>query len=159
MQFDHIGIVAATLEQGRSTLESTLPIAGWTAEFADPVNGVYVQFCRDACGIVYEVVAPLGERSPVAGALASRHNVLNHVAYLVSDLGAVRQRIRQSGIVPVAPPKPAVAYDGRPIQFFVTPLRFIIELIEAPDHQHQFAPRFEPARAAATDPTGALATL
>jgi hypothetical protein len=29
-------------------------------------------------------------------------------------------------------PKPAVAYDGALVQFFVTPSRFVQELIEAP---------------------------
>lgn len=143
MRFDHIGIVAPTLEQGRMTLECCLPIAAWTTEFSDPVNGVFVQFCRDSSGTCYELVAPLGDRSPVAGALKARHNILNHVAYLVDDLAAAEARLRRGGAVPAGKPQPAVAYSGRPIQFFITPLRFIVEMIEAPNHQHAFMPHFE----------------
>lgn len=107
-------------------------------EFADPTNGVYVQFGRDTSGICYELVAPLGDDSPVAGALRARHNILNHVAYLIDDLSAGSAQMRRAGAVPVAPARPAVAYGGQRVQFFVSPLKMIIELVEAPEHRHQF---------------------
>ena len=48
-------------------------------------------------------------------------------------------------------PKPAIAYGGRRIQFFVTPMRFIVELIEAPYHRHEFAPEIFTASADEAD--------
>jgi methylmalonyl-CoA/ethylmalonyl-CoA epimerase len=140
MKFDHIGLVAPSLEQGREALQAILEIREWTADFADPVNKVHVQFGRDSSGICYELIAPLGDDAPIAKALSSGRNILNHVAYLVPDLAAARDRLRTAGAVPTAEPNPAIAYGGSRIQFFVTQLRFIIELIEAPGHQHQYMP-------------------
>jgi methylmalonyl-CoA/ethylmalonyl-CoA epimerase len=138
MKFDHIGIVAESLKCGRKGLTDCFLIQEWSAEFSDSVNGVCVQFGRDAAGVCYEVVAPLHQNSPVQSALSGKRNILNHVAYLVEDLAAEQARLRVVGVRPVAPAKPAVAYGGRRIQFFVSPMCFILELIEAYDHEHSF---------------------
>lgn len=136
--FDHIGVVVKTLEKGRRSLQQTLGIREWTVELEDPVNGVHVTFGRDPCGVVYELLAPLDAQSPVQGALQARKNLLNHVAYLVPNLGEAAALMRAAGCAPTAEPKRAVAYGNRMIQFFVTPLNVIVELIEAPGHIHNF---------------------
>lgn len=138
MCFDHIGIVVPTLKVGRDYMSSWIGIVEWTEEFEDQGIKVFVQFGRDSSGICYELVAPLGEGSPVAKALSDRINILNHVAYVVSDLNTEASRLRTLGAVPTGEAQPAKAYGGRNIQFFYTPLRFLIELIEAPDHQHTY---------------------
>ncbi len=140
MKFDHLGVVVPDLGTGRERLTGIFSIRDWTEEFADPVNKVYVQFGRDPSGVCYELVAPLGDDSPIAGALRNQRAILNHVAYLVADLTAGAAHLREQSSIPVGAPKPAIAYNGRLIQFFVTPLRFIVELIEAPDHAHSFRP-------------------
>ena len=136
--FDHIGVVVKSLEKGRRSLQQTLGIVEWTAELEDPINGVQVTFGRDPCGVVYELLAPLDAQSPVQAALQSRKNLLNHVAYLVPNLDEAAARMRAAGCMPTADPKPAIAYGNRMIQFFMTPLNIIVELIEAPGHQHNF---------------------
>jgi len=138
MKFDHMGVITATLAEGRREMIACLGIREWTQEFTDTVNQVHVQFGRDASGICYELLAPLHEQSPIANALRKRSNILNHVAYLVSDLAAEAERLQSAGAVPTGEPKPAIAYQNRRIQFFLTPLRFIVELIEAPEHQHVY---------------------
>jgi len=140
MQFDHMGLVVKSVAKGRRVLSEMLGVRDWTEEFHDPVNGVLLQFGRDPAGVVYELLEPLDETSPVYPALSGGKAILNHVAYLVSDLGEAREHMRRSGCAPTSEPKPAVAYDGHNIQFFVTPLRFVIELIEAPNHQHTYLP-------------------
>jgi methylmalonyl-CoA/ethylmalonyl-CoA epimerase len=120
-----------------------LEIPRWTKEFIDPVNRVYAQFGVDASGICYELIAPLGDDSPIAKALNTGKNVLNHVAYLVPDLALARERLRAAGAVPTSEPNAAIAYNGSRIQFFITPMRFIIELIEAPTHEHQYEKTYE----------------
>ena len=138
MKFDHIGIVTRSLEKGRKVLEATLGVQAWTRTWEDDVNGVLAQFGRDASGVCYELLVPHGPDSPLQEALSTRRAILNHVAYLVPDLAAGEERLREAGCAPTAPAKPAIAYGGRPIQFFVTPLWLIVELIEAPDHTHVF---------------------
>jgi len=138
MKFDHIGITTADLAVGRRLLEGSVYVGSWTQAFEDPVNDVWVQFGQDQSGLCYELVAPLSERSPIRRVLAQKVNTLNHVAYLVDDLAAQAARLVTLGFVEVAEARPAVAYGNRPIQFLVSQSRLLIELIEAPDHRHEF---------------------
>lgn len=140
MQFDHLGLVVKSLQKGREGLRGLVGADSWTRSFEDPGNGVICQFGRDMSGVVYELLEPLGPNSPVAPALAERRAILNHVAYIVDDLDTASRHLRDSGCAPTSQPRPAVAYDGRRIQFFVTPVNFIVELIEAPGHRHKFSP-------------------
>jgi len=139
MIFDHIGVVVRDPAEGRRVLSNVLGLNRWTPLIEDSVNEVAVQFLSAGSGPVYELVAPLGDKSPVAKALAEGVNLLNHVAYRVPDLAVAARRMRAERCGPVDRPKPAIAYGGRPIQFFITPLRLIVELIEAPGHEHDFA--------------------
>ena len=137
-RFDHLGVVVKRVDKARSRMAALLAIEEWTPVIDDPVNGVRLQFGRDPAGVVYELLEPLDEYSPVQAALEGGKAILNHVAYRVADLAVGAARLKAGGAAKVSDPKPAIAYGGRPIQFFVTPLRFIIELIEAPDHEHAF---------------------
>ena len=142
MRFDHVGIFVKDIARGRELLGEMFGITNWTEVFADEGIGVYVQFGIAASGPCYELVAPLGEQSPVDGALRAGKNILNHVAYLTADLEAEGERLRSLGSVAVAAAQPAVAYAGRRVQFWLSPLRFIVELIEAPEHEHSYSPRY-----------------
>jgi methylmalonyl-CoA/ethylmalonyl-CoA epimerase len=130
MKFDHIGLFVRDLAHGRETLATILPVGQWTAPVDDPLIRVSVQFGLDPAGIRYELVAPFGPGNPVEGALAAGTNILNHVAYLTPDLDAEIRRQRRAGAVPTGPARPAVAFGGRRVIFLLTPLRFILELIE-----------------------------
>jgi methylmalonyl-CoA/ethylmalonyl-CoA epimerase len=138
VRFDHIGIVVAELSAGRRMLQDHFAVSCWTGEFGDPVNDVFVQFGRDGAGICYELIAPMSERSPVRRALRTGNNITNHVAYLVADLSIARAGLIAADFSPVSDPKPAIAYGGKLIQFFMSPIFSLVELIEAPDHEHQY---------------------
>lgn len=138
MKFDHIGITTVDLGAGRTLLQSAVGVQAWTEPFEDTVNDVWVQFGHDASGLCYELVAPLSDRSPIRRVLAQKVNTLNHVAYLVDHLATQAERLATAGFVQVTEARPAIAYGNRPIQFFVSQSRLLIELIEAPDHQHRF---------------------
>ncbi len=140
LRFDHIGIVVPDLAPGRDFFNTAFPITRWTASVDDPGLGVSVQFALDASGLVYELIAPLGPASPVAGALSSGRNLLNHIAYRTTDLVHAAAHLASTGCRETAPARPALAYGNAPVQFFLSPLRFIIELIEAPAHEHRWQP-------------------
>ncbi len=140
LHFDHLGLVVNRLDQGRKHLAAGVGISQWTQEIVDPINGVRLQFGRDASGICYELLEPLGEASPVFAALKTGKGILNHVAYRVHDLREWQDRLHAVGWARTSDPKPAIAYNGRLIQFFVSPVRLVIELIEAWDHEHIYAP-------------------
>ncbi len=138
MKFDHVGIVVRDPASGREMLSAAFMIERWTELFEDPINDVFVQFGLDASGICYETVAPLSAQSPVRRALADGVNIVNHTAYLVADLASQATRLRRAGFLPVAGPKPAIAYGNAHIQFFMSRTRLLFELIEAPEHRHRF---------------------
>lgn len=138
MKFDHIGIAVDDMDEGRQVLAAQFDLTRWTEVFEDPVIGVSVQFGIGEEGPCYELVAPLSAESPVSTALKSGKNILNHVAYLVEDIESAADSLQEMGCLPVVKAKPAVAFNGSLVQFFQSPLRFLIELIEAPRHSHNF---------------------
>lgn len=132
MIFDHIGLFVSDLEDGRRKLAGMLPIIEYSEPIDDAGLKVRVQFATDSSRIRYELVAPFGEGNPVSGVLMTGKAILNHVAYRVSGLPAAGERLRQEGAIPLGPARPALAFGSRPVIFYLTPLRFIIELIETP---------------------------
>jgi len=76
MKFDHLGVVVPSLDEGRAHLTAALQISDWSREFADPLNGVFVQFGRGPAAMCYELVAPLGSNSPVALALRNARRLI-----------------------------------------------------------------------------------
>ena len=143
MKFDHIGVTTSGLEAGRAVLGGALGVARWTDAFDDPVNDIWIQFGLDASGTCYELLAPRSERSPINHVLSKKINVLNHVAYLVDDLAGRAAHLAGLGFAAVAPAKPAIAYGNKPIQFFVSRSRLLIEMIEAPGHEHRYTQTYE----------------
>lgn len=138
LRFDHLGLVVEEIGSGRDFLVDALGVQRWTEVIPDPVLGVSVQFGLGDDGPCFELVSPLGDRSPIRGALRGRGNVLHHVAYLTDRLQSEGERLRSMGCVATGEPRPAMAYGGHMVQFWVSPLRFIVELVEAPEHEHVY---------------------
>ncbi|MGH7123540.1 MAG: VOC family protein [Stellaceae bacterium] len=130
MIFDHIGLFVRDIEIGRRQLSALLPITRWTEAVDDTLMKVRVQFGLDGSGIRYELVAPLGEPNPVARVLDEGRNILNHVAYRCADFESACAALRREGAAPLGRPQPAAAFDGARVAFYLTPLRFIVELVE-----------------------------
>jgi methylmalonyl-CoA/ethylmalonyl-CoA epimerase len=143
MQFDHVGVVVREMDAGREFFAKAFAIGRWTEVFVDRGIGVSVQFGLGASGPCYELIAPLHDGSPVSAALRSGHRILNHVAYRTADLAAQGERLASLGCTSAAPAHPAVAYGGSKVQFWVSPLRMIFEIIEAPEHRHIYLPSGE----------------
>jgi len=139
LELDHLGLIVPDIAAGRAFLEAALGITHWTPVIDDPTLSVSVQFgATPANTLTYELIAPFGKTSPIANALRSGKHILNHLAYLTPNLEASGERLRQAGCYAAGAPQPALAYAGRRIQFWMSPLRFVIELIEKPGHRHNF---------------------
>lgn len=138
LTFDHIGIVVRDIEKGTKQLRGLLGPLIWTRRFDDTGLGVSVVFARDSSGLVYELIAPFGDTSPVAGALKAKSNLLNQIAYRTPNLEAAVARLRKTGALPVGVAKPAMAFGGARVQFLMSPLGFIVELIEGEAPVHVF---------------------
>jgi len=129
--FDHVGLVVRDLKSGFGNVCSLLPIVSATRVYDDQVLGVSVQFLRDAGGVMFELIAPLGDNSPVAKIAASGRGVINQVAYRVRNLAASAEYFRARGATPTGAAKPAIAFDGAQVQFFLTKEFVVVELIES----------------------------
>lgn len=138
IEFDHIGILVADLDAACRDWGRLLSPLAWTARFDDPLLGVSVRFARDAAGIIYELIAPLNDASPVLSTLKSGKNLLHQLAYRTASLEHSMQRLRAEHAVPVGSPAPALAFRGARVQFLMTPLGFLIELIETDRVLHEF---------------------
>ena len=136
--FDHIGVVVPSVDWGRPRLAPLWGVSRWTRVFEDPIHKVIVQFGRDMSGIVYELVAPLSDDAPIKQALCKGQNLLNHVAYRTPDLAAAAAVLRGQGCIPLGRPAPAVAFGGQPVQFFLTPVRIILEVVQGAATVHSF---------------------
>jgi methylmalonyl-CoA/ethylmalonyl-CoA epimerase len=145
LTFDHIGVVVADVDASASQLAATFGAQGFTKKFDDAGLGVSVRFVRDPAGVIYEMIAPLGERSPVAKTLAKQKDLLNQVAYLVHRLEESGDMLRANGCLTLGAAKPAPAFGGAHVQFFWNPLGFVVELIEGPEFRHQFFASIEEA--------------
>lgn len=130
MDFDHIGIFCKSLKIGRNYLSKIFDIKKKSKEFNDNLLSVKIQFLYDKKNIKYELIEPLGKKNPVDLSLRKNRNIINHVAYKTKSFQKEISRLRKTGCIPLDKPKPAVAFNGKKVIFFLTPLRFIIELIE-----------------------------
>jgi len=129
MQFDHVGIFVKDLEFGLEHFQNLLPVVKTSEVYQDPLLNVLVQFCYDDDGMCYELVAPFGEKNPVDTALL-HNNILNHIAYKSNNFEEAVTHLRHSGCMPLSSAKPAVAFGGKKVIFFLTPLKLIIEIVQ-----------------------------
>tara|TARA_Y100001935_G_C17136616_1_gene423349 strand:- start:277 stop:675 length:399 start_codon:yes stop_codon:yes gene_type:complete len=130
MKFDHIGIFVREIDLGIEELNSFLNIVSESEVFHDNNLKVSVKFLYDESKICYELVAPFGEGNPVENVLSSGKNILNHLAYKSSNFDEDLEKLRNKGALPITIPQPALAFEGSRVVFLLSPLRFIIELIE-----------------------------
>lgn len=130
MKFHHVGVLVQELDQGRKVLESISPSLLWSEVIEDPTIGVKVQFGLENSGLRYELVAPFGVESPITNYLEKNGNMFHHIAYQVANFNMKCCELRKLGWVPLGEPKPAVAFSGKRVAFFLSPTRLIFELIE-----------------------------
>lgn len=97
--------------------------------YDDPLQQVSVCFLHHpADGTVLELVAPLGDSSTIKRHL--KQGGPYHLCYEVPDLRAAMQFLEQQGAFLVSGPTPAVAFGMRPIAWFVTSTRLLVELLQ-----------------------------
>lgn len=130
MRLHHTGIIVADFARGAKLLTGPMGCDAISEVIEDPVQRVAVQFFVDGHGNRFELIVPSAPDSPVSSLLDQKRNLLNHLAYEVSDLARAAETLRMNGCIPVGVAVPATAFQGNLIQFFLTPLSFIVELIE-----------------------------
>jgi methylmalonyl-CoA/ethylmalonyl-CoA epimerase len=140
LRFDHIGILTRDVDKALLDFATVIGATEATDRFDDQGLTVSVRFLRDPAGMIYEFIAPLGENSVVSGALRKNASIINQIAYRTPSIAEGSAALKSQGHILLGTPSPAIAFGGGHVQFLMSPMGFIIELIEAPDHSHRFVP-------------------
>jgi methylmalonyl-CoA/ethylmalonyl-CoA epimerase len=101
-RLDHLGLAVEDLEAARIRYVEILGFQELAREQL-PEQGVEV-LMLDAGNCRLELLAPLGEDSPIARFIDRRGEGLQQAAFEVADLGAALSTLATHGIRPLAPP-------------------------------------------------------
>lgn len=127
----HLGIVVKSISAVADQFALSIS-AHWDGEIThDPIQQVRVAFFSpvDSRNPVFELVEPASGTSPVSNFL-EKGGGLHHVCYETDDLELELREARSAGLVIVAAPAPAVAFDGRRIAWVCSKRRLLVELLE-----------------------------
>jgi methylmalonyl-CoA/ethylmalonyl-CoA epimerase len=127
-RLNHVAIAVSDLARAMKIYRETLG-----AEISDPVpqpeHGVTTVFIT-LPNTKIELIAPLGESSPIANFLARNSDGgIHHVCYEVSDIIAARDRLRAAGARVLGDGEPKIGAHGKPV-LFLHPKDFCGTLIE-----------------------------
>jgi methylmalonyl-CoA/ethylmalonyl-CoA epimerase len=127
-RLNHVAIAVSDLAQAMRTYRETLG-----ADVSDPVpqpdHGVTTVFIT-LPNTKIELIAPLGENSPIANfLLRNPQGGIHHVCYEVSDIKAARDRLQRDGARILGDGEPKAGAHGKPV-LFLHPKDFCGTLIE-----------------------------
>ncbi|MBV9754146.1 MAG: methylmalonyl-CoA epimerase, partial [Hyphomicrobiales bacterium] len=128
----HVAIVVPDLSAAARNYREVLG-AAVSAPQALPEHGVTVVFVELA-NTKIELLAPLGEASPIAKFLSRNPDGgMHHLCYEVEDIRNARDRMRASGARVLGDGEPRIGAHGKPV-LFLSPKDFsgvLLELEEA----------------------------
>ena len=130
MLFHHLGIFVKSIDKSSIIFSRDLKVQKTSEIIVDEDLQVKVQFFKDHNGITYELVEGIGKKNPVTNTLEKNKNILNHVAYTSKQFDNQLKELNDYGYINISNISKSVAFNGSRIVFLLSPLNFIIELIE-----------------------------
>lgn len=126
-QIHHFGYATKNIEESEKLFQNL----GFVAEsdlIRDEILGVFVKFYRiEFSGIQMEIVSPIDEiNNPISSILKKRPG-LYHIGFLSDNFIETAKAL---DLKPISESKPAKAFNGSHVQFFVSKDLSVIELIE-----------------------------
>ncbi len=129
MRIDHIGYAVQDLRGAAAAfLDMGYRPCGEAIE--DRERNVGIRFLCDPAGVRVELIAPLGEESPVSAWLRKNGNSPYHICYESENIAEDVARLRKKGFMVVQPPLPAPAMADRKVCFMYNGNTGLIELVE-----------------------------
>jgi methylmalonyl-CoA/ethylmalonyl-CoA epimerase len=129
MKLHHVGVATSSIAKHAEQYRRAFAIDLTSEIIDDELQKVRVAFAEVGDGVSIEFVEPLGDDSPISN-LLKRGGGLYHICYLVPDIEAAIQQVRQAGGLIVSGPLPARAFNNRRIAFVYTPDRSLVEFLE-----------------------------
>ena len=123
----HVAVAVKDLESAAQRYQNSLGAkVSSPEEFPD--HGVTVVFVELA-NTKIELLAPLGDDSPIAAFLEDRGGGIHHICYEVEDILAARQHLLDAGCRILGDGTPRIGAHGKPV-LFLHPGDFDKSLIE-----------------------------
>ena len=127
-RLNHVAIAVRDLDKAAAVYRGVLG-AEVSAPVPQPEHGVTTVFVT-LPNTKIELLAPLGENSPIAGFLARNPaGGMHHLCYEVADIIAARDKLKQSGARVLGDGEPSIGAHGKPV-LFLHPKDFAGTLIE-----------------------------
>ncbi len=127
-RLNHVAIAVADLESASAQYRDVLG-ANVSAPVAQPAHGVITVFI-ELPNTKIELLAPLGEDSPIKSFLARNPNGgIHHVCYEVADIMAARDRLVAAGARVLGDGQPKLGAHDKPV-LFLHPKDFSGTLVE-----------------------------
>lgn len=126
LEFHHVGVACRDLDAE----ERTFAMLGYRrerADFFDPIQGVHGRFIVGG-GPRLELLRNDKEPGVLTSWIAKGVRFY-HLAYEIDDLERGAAELVETGAKALMKPVPAVAFDGRPICFYMLPNLSLVELI------------------------------
>lgn len=127
LRLHHLGVVVDDVDAAAAAYVQAFGAIDEGTTFEDPLQLARIRFLRLGDSRV-ELLAPLRDDSHLKR-LAGRGIGLYHACYEVGDVAGELERMRGGGAMIVSPPKPAVAFGGRPVAFVIC-RGLLIELLQ-----------------------------
>jgi methylmalonyl-CoA/ethylmalonyl-CoA epimerase len=129
----HIGVAVPSLEATTELLSTLFGYKVVSGPFDDPIQKVTVNFLArpDQDTAEIELIAPIGEDSPIRSMLAKSGGGAYHLCFETDDIEGAVRHLQTHRCIVVAKPVPAVAFEGRRIAWVYTPSRQLFEIVEA----------------------------
>jgi methylmalonyl-CoA/ethylmalonyl-CoA epimerase len=137
-RLDHLGMAVPDLAAARIKWVETLGFTELEHELL-PHQGVEIVIL-DGGNCRIELLAPVGDKSPIARSLSKRGPGVQHVAFEVDDMTEALASLAGNGIEPVAPPSQGA---GGLLICFLHPRDTggaLLELVQYPRQQSQGDP-------------------
>jgi methylmalonyl-CoA/ethylmalonyl-CoA epimerase len=129
----HVGVAVPSLDPATDTLATLFGYRVISGPFDDPIQKVSVNFLTQSDNDVAEIelIAPLGQDSPINAMLAKSGGGAYHLCFETTDIEQALVHAKDNGCIVVSGPVPAVAFNGRRIAWIYTRSRQLFELVEA----------------------------
>jgi len=130
MIFHHLGIFVKSIDKASIILSKDLKAKKKSEIIVDENLRVKVQFFKDKKGMTYELVEGIGKNNPVKNCLELNKNLLNHIAYKTDNFDTQIEILIKNNYLKISNISKSVAFNNKRIIFLLSPLNFIVELIE-----------------------------
>lgn len=127
-KLNHVAIVVPDLDKATALYRDTLG-AAVSAPVDQPAHGVTVVFV-ELPNTKVELLAPLGDKSPVAKFLeGNASGGIHHICYEVEDILAARDKLKAEGARVLGDGEPKIGAHNKPV-LFLHPKDFLGTLVE-----------------------------